>query len=368
MDLSHRHQPELLSTLPLAAVLTALSLLAVPTGVGAQEPAPPPDAPEALPAGPIPGPVAPTPPQEAGFLGVAIDDVDQEQAQELGLSEARGALVTDVLEDSPASDAGIQEEDLVLAWDGQSVRSALHLRRLVRETPPGRTVTVTVLRDGERREMDVTVADRPGPAGHVMMDDEDRRELEVRMEEVREHARQAREHARHDAREAREQAREAREETRKVLMKARHMARPGPRIGVRLFALNDQLAEYFGLEGDAGALVVRVEDDSPARRSGLRAGDVIVAVGGSEVGSPSDAARLVSEAAGETVRIAVLRRGERRTFSVEVPEKPESAGLDPESAGDVGSNLETLLEDLEPRLRRLGPLLLRGLAANQLII
>lgn len=364
MDLSHRHEPQPPTHFLLTAAFAALTLLAAPTGSVAQEPAPAPDAPETLPAEPSPRPMAPIPLQEGGFLGVAIEDVDKEQAGELGLSKVRGALITDVLEDSPASDAGIQEADLVLDWDGQSVRSALHLRRLVRETPPGRTVSATVLRDGERREMDITVAERPGPADHIgMMDEEDRRGIEAWMEEVREHTRRAREHARHEAREARK----ARDEARKVRMKAVRMAaRPGPRIGVRLFALNDQLAEYFGLEDGDGALVVRVHEDSPAGRAGLRAGDVIVSVAGSEVGSPSDAVRLIGDADGETVQIAVLRRGERRTFSVEIPEHPESGR--PERAGGVGPDLEVLLEDLEPRLRHLRPLLLRGLEGNRLII
>lgn len=371
-----RTDPHLFSPVPaLSPLLAALFLATAPARLVAQSPGPAPAPPGVAPAVAAPSvPAPPVPPQEAGFLGVAIDDVTRGEAEELGLGEARGALITEVVEESPAAEAGLLEDDVVLSWNGQEVMGALHLRRLVRETPPGRTVSVALFRDGQRREMDVTVGERSGPSVTLRaMDDEDRRELEVRLEEARERALEAREHARERRLEARDRAREGRERARELRAKAFRLAhRAGPRIGVRLFSLTDQLGSYFGLDGDDGALVIHVQEDSPADSAGLRAGDVIVSVDGGAVENPGDASRHLRGAAGETVEIEVLRRGERRTLSVPVPEGAGDATLGFPGMEEMSFDLERIgpevraaLEGVELPLRamELRPLL-RGTRGN----
>lgn len=337
MDPRRRQDPQRSTPLPpLAATVAALLLGAAPAELSAQEPpapspVPPPVAPAMAPSLPAP----PAPGQEAGFLGIAIEDVSPENATALGLEEARGARVLEVVEEGPAAGAGVREGDVVLSWNGESVEGALHLRRLVRETPPERTVPLVLFRDGERLETEVTVGERPGPSATLRaLDDEEREEIQVRLEEARQRAE-----------EARQRAREGRERAMDVRIQALRAAhRSGPRIGIQLSSLTDQLGGYFGLDGDDGALVVRVEDDSPADSSGLLAGDVIVSVNGDGVEDPGDVAHRLRRAAGQSVEMEILRRGERRTVSVAVPE----AGRDG-AAGIPG------MDEVRHQLRRVGP-------------
>lgn len=105
--------------------------------------------------------VAPVPPTTVFFgeggarLGVRLQDVSPEKARQLKLPAETGAIVTEVEENSPASKAGLAKNDVVLEFDGERVRSVSQLRRLVRETPVGRTVALKVNRAGETRNLNV---------------------------------------------------------------------------------------------------------------------------------------------------------------------------------------------------------------------
>lgn len=350
-------------------------------------------APEPSPPAPaLPAVAAPeAPDQETGFLGVAIENLDADEASELGLEDVRGARVREVVDESPAEEAGLREGDVLLQWDGESVNSAAQLTRLVRETPPGRTVTVAYLRDGQRGQVRVSVSERPGTASWLRareMSPEEREELRERMAEAREEVRRAREEAREQSREAREEWREKAEQARRRARVELREARPGdasraisvsglvgPRIGVRLISLTDQLAGYFGLEDRTGALVVSVEDESAAREAGLRAGDVILSVAGADVESPADVSRLVRDAGGQELGMQVLRRGDRRTVTVSVPEDDGPAALEmrlreiePRIQRELMPELRGELERLRPRLRRLAPLLRGALRSGEIII
>lgn len=276
--------------------------------------------------------------RQGGYLGVAIRDVDGETAEELRLPEVRGARVTDVREDSPAAEAGLREDDVVVRYNGEPVESVAALRRLVRETPPGREARLGVIRDGARREVTVQVGERPG----LRMDPERMRKIHERMERAME--------LRGEARKRLEELRERLEDLeiegpdlRELHVRMKDfgpgeldvegldefrlrggdgaflfLARQG-RAGLRLQPLTDQLAEYFGVEDGDGALVASVRDGSPAAEAGLRAGDVIVRVDGREAEGPGDVIRALRRADEGSVVIAVVRRGEERTFTVELP-------------------------------------------------
>ncbi|MCI0510346.1 serine protease Do [Chromohalobacter marismortui] len=96
-----------------------------------------------------------------GWLGVVIQPVSQDLAESFGLDEARGALISQVTDDSPASEAGLKAGDVVLAVDGQTVQDSSTLPRLVGRVSPGDDVTLKILRDGEPRKIDVTVGHWP---------------------------------------------------------------------------------------------------------------------------------------------------------------------------------------------------------------
>ncbi len=186
-------------------------------------------------------------------------------------------------DDSPAAKAGVKEGDVVVEFDGERVRSARQLTRLVQETPDGRAVKMTLERGGARQTVDITPAASATAwtgAWSLQVEPEIRAELERSLRDLRD-----------------------RPELRGPMFDFRFDGVPGmaasrARLGVQVETLSDQLAEYFGVKG-GGVLVSSVTADSPAEQAGLKAGDVITAVNGTAV---RDAGELVEE----------LRGGRRR--------------------------------------------------------
>src|SRR5690348_10328369 len=93
-------------------------------------------------------------------MGIVLNDLTPEKIRGLKLAGDSGALVAEVDAEGPAAKAGIQKDDVITEFDGERVRSVAELRRLVRETPPGRTVKVRVSRQGETRDLNITLAAR----------------------------------------------------------------------------------------------------------------------------------------------------------------------------------------------------------------
>jgi serine protease Do len=96
-----------------------------------------------------------------GWLGISIQDITPDLAKSLNLSQEQGALVTDVMKDSPAEKAGMKRGDLIVAYDGQEVDSTTSLRNMAANTAPGKEVEVKVLRDGKKVTLKVAVGEMP---------------------------------------------------------------------------------------------------------------------------------------------------------------------------------------------------------------
>lgn len=94
---------------------------------------------------------------ERGWLGVSIQDVTPELAKSLNLNTTEGALVNDVVQEGPAAKAGLQRGDLVVAVDGRSIRDASQLRNHIANIASGTNARITVLRQGQRRELTVKI-------------------------------------------------------------------------------------------------------------------------------------------------------------------------------------------------------------------
>lgn len=95
----------------------------------------------------------------SGWLGVEIGEVTADKAKDLRLSEVRGVEVVDVEPDSPAAKAGLKEHDVITRYDGQAVEGTVQFRRLVRETPAGRTVPLAISRNGAAQSVSVVLGD-----------------------------------------------------------------------------------------------------------------------------------------------------------------------------------------------------------------
>src|SRR5271166_1819434 len=95
-----------------------------------------------------------------GYLGVDVADLDSGKAQELKLKEVRGAVITLIDHDAPAGQIGLKVNDVVIQLNGQNVEGAEQLRRMLREIPPGRKVSLEISRDGSVQTVTVELADR----------------------------------------------------------------------------------------------------------------------------------------------------------------------------------------------------------------
>ena len=196
-----------------------------------------------------------------GWLGVQIQPVSKDIAESLGLQKARGALIADVTSDSPASKAGLKTGDVILDVNGKAVKGPKGLSRLIASYEPSEIAEVVVFRNGERQRIDVKLGTLPGQPIKVAAETDDQNYR------------------------------------------------------------NGQVVEFeeFGLAiapSSDGVVIADIMEDSPALEKGLRAGDVIVSVNGTEVASVNAVGQAVARAL-EDDRKAILfqiKSGERNRF------------------------------------------------------
>ena len=96
-----------------------------------------------------------------GFIGVQMQPVTKEIAEAIGLKEPRGALVAEAIKDGPAAKAGIRTGDTIVAVDGEPVKEAKDLSRKVAQVAPGKSLSITLYRDGKERNVTLEVASQP---------------------------------------------------------------------------------------------------------------------------------------------------------------------------------------------------------------
>src|SRR3954471_5299901 len=101
------------------------------------------------------------------YLGVDVMDVSKDRISSLKLKDEHGVEVTMVDQDAPAGKAGVKEHDVILEYNGARVEGEEQLRRMIRETPPGRKVTLGVSRDGQMLQLPVTLGERISKATTV---------------------------------------------------------------------------------------------------------------------------------------------------------------------------------------------------------
>jgi C-terminal processing protease CtpA/Prc len=223
----------------------------------------------------------------SGYLGVSIEEVSAEKAKELKLGVERGAYIREVSDDSPAAKAGLKVGDVVTEFNGQRVEGTVQFRRMVRETPAGRTVQLTVWRDGRSQNISAQL----GSARDHMM-----RGMRISPPDI--HIEMPR-------------------------FEAFAMVGRTPLLGIQADDIRGQLGTYFGVPEGEGILVREVGEDSPAAKAGLKAGDVIIKVDGDRVKTTSDLrAKLREKRESKTVAVGVIRKGAETSVNVEI-EQPK---------------------------------------------
>jgi serine protease Do len=166
-----------------------------------------------------------------GWLGVTIQEVSPELARQFGLKETRGALVSDILEGSPAEKAGVKRGDVIVEIDRKPVENAVHLRNVVAGLEIGAKVQLKAIRDKKEQTVDVTIGEQP-------------KDL-ARGGEPAEEGAQA----------------------------------DGGLAGLTVHDISPEFAQRFGLpDGEEGVVVTRVEPGSAVEDAGVQRGDLILEI------------------------------------------------------------------------------------------
>jgi len=170
---------------------------------------------------------------ERGWLGVSVQDLNYELSKTMGIEGTRGALVSEVIKGSPAEKAGMKQGDVVVAYNGKEIRDASQLRNEAASTAIGKAATVTVIREGKKREIPVRIES-----------------MQVRMQAATAPIRE--------------------------------------RLGVTVRIPTAKEASRLKLNSGQGALIIRVDAGSPGAKAGLEPGDVILEVNEIPVTGPQD--------------------------------------------------------------------------------
>ncbi|MDT7543155.1 MAG: serine protease Do [Acidobacteriota bacterium] len=267
------------------------------------------------------------------FLGVYTENITRENASRYQIAgEPRGVGVTEVLENSPAAKAGLQKNDVILAFDGEQVSSAQKLQRLINESAPEHTARLVISRGGSERELTATLAkhDALGAGVNAMRIENG----QLFRWDGKEWQKQSQDEWRKQSDEMMKRSGELREQLEKLRdQQGGNFAfafNSGRRIGVATTPLTDQLADYFGVNHDGGVLVTSVTGNSPAAKAGLKAGDIITEVDGERIKTAVDVTRLVSRKDEGDVMLTITRERNRRTFKVTPEKSPAPTWATPE--------------------------------------
>lgn len=201
-----------------------------------------------------------------GWIGVSIQEITPDLAKEFGATETTGALVADVMDNSPASKAKLERGDIITVYNGKTIRDPGQLRSLVAETAPGTTVTVSMLREKKTQDVKVTIGELP---------------KELVKTSSRDGGSGKGEHA---------------------------------LAGITVENLSSQTERSGRSKAGSGVVVTDIEMDSPAERAGLRTGDIIREINRKPVKDVRDFERLTNQLSPGAPVLLLLNRGNATIF------------------------------------------------------
>ena len=241
------------------------------------------------------------------WLGVEAREVTAENVKEYRLPAERGVVVGRVADDSPASKAGLKDTDVITEVDGQRVEGAAQFRRMIREIPAGRTLQLTVWRDGRKQTISATLG--KAEENHRAMMNAAPGAYTFRMPDI-----------------------EIPE-----MPDAEVQPMPGmpnmdwdngmmvlpmnrPRLGIDAEEISGQLGSYFGAPDGEGVLVRSVNAGSVAEKAGVKAGDVITKLNGDRIRSLGDLReKLAAKMDNKPAQLTVLRNKSEVKLTVDLP-------------------------------------------------
>ncbi len=200
-----------------------------------------------------------------GMLGIVIQDITKELADQFHLSETKGALIAQINKGSSAEKAGLKPGDVIVRVDGKEIQDTRQLRNLVAATLPGTTVKIDAIRQGKERTFNVTVGKMEAEAAA----------------------------------------------TSKPSGKAPDQP---AKLGLGVQTLTPELAKQFDLQGESGVLISSVDGGSPADIAGLQPGDLITEANHIPVANVQELQNALAKSPDQT--LLLVKRGGASVFVV----------------------------------------------------
>ncbi len=232
----------------------------------------------------------------SSWLGVETHEVTADKAKELKLSAERGVVLGKIVQDSPAAKAGLKENDVVTEINGQRVEGAAQFRRMIHEIPAGRSIQLTVWRDGRSQTLSATLGKSEERRHAMKMVMPEPGTFAFRMPEM--------------------------PEIPSMEWNGSRFMGGQPRLGIDAEDLSGQLGAFFGAPEGEGILVRDVSSGSAAEKAGVKAGDVITSLNGERIRTVGELREKLSAKRGDkdrTVKLGVLRNKSEVSLIVELP-------------------------------------------------
>ena len=261
--------------------------------------------------------------KDKAWLGVMISDLNREKRKSLESGAMHGAVINDILKDSPAEGAGLEENDIIIKLDDKTVRNSRDLTAMLGKKHPGDSVILGYFRGKNKNQVEVKLGSRPR-GQHPFLDNK---------------------------------------------KWFGNFNFGGPSLGLELQEMDENLAQYFNVKPEEGLLVTEVGEDGPADKAGIRSGDVLVELAGEKLAQVSDIEDILSDLDGKEVDVVYSRKGARQKVRITLAEKPgqffkyhfDSHGIPrslpleiymaPEIQKDIQRNLSGEMDDFKEQMK-----------------
>lgn len=260
------------------------------------------------------------------YLGITMDEIKPSMARALGLDEDQGVLINDVVDGSPAAEAGLEPGDVLLKVSDHEITGISKLTRTLHAYDPGDEVELTVLREGKRKTLDVVLGEREKNRVMVFGDGDKSKSWSWFGSEKNEDGETV--------------LRWEDEGGEREVVIGNWLNRNADRgfLGVVPASESAEDLAEMGVPEGKGVLVASVLEDGPAHAAGLEDGDVILTIDGDRIDDRNELhERMQDTRGGQKVTVEILRDGKTRTVEIELADSP--------AAVEVGNSLRMLMPD-----------------------
>ncbi len=197
-----------------------------------------------------------------GWLGVSVQDITEDIAKQLDIKTKEGALIADVFKGDPADKAGIKTGDVIIKIDGHEIKNTHELLKIVAGVEVGKDVTVRIIRNGKKKNLKVTVTERPEKG------------------------------------------------------KIEGVIQGKEYFGMTVQEITPDMADHLGMKDIYGVIVTVVKRGSPADEAQIKGEDIILQVNRTRISSLEEYLRIMSQVESEDSVLMLVRRGDMKFFTV----------------------------------------------------